>query len=172
MNRELLLLGLLHRQEMHGYELQEFINTRLSSCTDMKKATAYYLLKKMEAEGWLVQETTQEGNRPPRQVYSLTEAGERAFQRLLREHLAAYHPAYLQDDISLAFLDTLPVEEARQLLSERRAILQSKVESANQLAAHPGSLALVLEHWRHHLNAELAWLDSVLERLATPDTTP
>ncbi|GAB4529093.1 MAG: PadR family transcriptional regulator [Anaerolineales bacterium] len=168
MNRELLLLGLLHQQEMHGYELHEFINTRLNSCTDMKKATAYYLLKKMENDGWLAQETLKEGNRPPRQIYHLTPEGERTFQRLLREHLAAHHPTYLQDDIGLAFLDTLPQAEARQLLIQRRAGLQVELDRASALPAHQGSLGMVMAHWRHHLTSELQWLDEVLAHL--PET--
>ncbi len=165
MNRELLLLGLLRQQERHGYELHEFINTRLTSCTDMKKSTAYYLLKKMEARGWLTQESARQGNRPPRQVYRLTQAGEAAFQRMLREHLARHHLVYLPDDIGLAFLDALPAEEARALLRKRRAHLEAALQRALQVPDRPDNPTLVLEHWRHHLQSELDWLDSLLERL-------
>ncbi len=170
MHRELLLLGLLRRQHMHGYELHEFINTRLPTCTNLKKPTAYYLLKKMERNGWLTQETQQEGNRPPRQVYRITEAGEAAFQRLLREHLATHTPTMFSDDISLAFLDALPRHEAVTLLAQRRAQMQTTLEHALSAPPHTNSPALVLEHWVHHLRSELAWMDVLLERLSTPET--
>jgi DNA-binding PadR family transcriptional regulator len=47
MDRQLLLLGLLRRQEMHGYQLNEFIEEKMHSCIDLKKPTAYYLLDKL-----------------------------------------------------------------------------------------------------------------------------
>jgi len=42
--RELLLLGLLRKREMHGYQLSEFLETHLAIFFDIKKATAYNLL--------------------------------------------------------------------------------------------------------------------------------
>ncbi len=120
MERELLLLGLLRQQDMHGYQLYEFIEQSLSACTDIKKSTAYYLLNKMAADGWITEEQVQEGNRPPRRVYSLTPTGEAEYQRLLRANLAEFYPIYFPGDIGLAFIDDLPDEEALALLKQRR----------------------------------------------------
>ena len=47
MDDKLLLLGILRRQEMHGYQLFEFIDRDLAACTNLKKPTAYYLLNRM-----------------------------------------------------------------------------------------------------------------------------
>ena len=46
--RELLLLGVLRKREMHGYQLSEFLEAHLGMFFDLKKATAYNLLRKME----------------------------------------------------------------------------------------------------------------------------
>lgn len=168
MDRELLLLGILREQEMHGYELHEFIDKNLASCTDMKKSTAYYLLKKMEEAGLISQETRQEGNRPPRQVYHLTPAGEAEFQRLLRQNLAHYSTAYFTGDIGLVFLDQLEPEEARSLLNSRRTELADELAAAERIPSHPNrprSLQLVFDHLVHHLRAELAWTDSLINRI-------
>jgi len=165
MDRELLLLGILREQEMHGYELHEFIDKNLASCTDMKKATAYYLLRKMEEAGLIAQEVQQEGNRPPRQVYHLTDAGEVAFQRLLRENLAQHAKTYFRDDIGLVFLDRLPPEEARSLLAGRRTALAEALSAAEDIPDREGSLQLVFDHLRLHLRAELDWTDLILRRL-------
>ena len=61
MEKKLLLLGLLRRQEMHGYQLNEFIDNNLALCTDLKKPTAYYLLDQMSKDGWISAEAEQEG---------------------------------------------------------------------------------------------------------------
>lgn len=165
MERELLLLGLLRREDMHGYQLAEFINQNMVSCVDLKKPTAYYLLDKMAGAGWITQTEEQEGNRPPRHVYQLTAEGEKAFQRLLRDNLAAYHPARFTDDIGLAFLDALEPGEARALLQQRRASLAEELKTAQDAPPHAGSMQFVVEHLRNHLAAEISWLDDIIDRL-------
>lgn len=165
MDRKLLLLGLLRRQEMHGYQLYEFIERDLAVCTDIKKSTAYYLLNKMAEEGWIEEQLEQDGNRPPRRVYRLTPAGETRFQRALRENLAAHEPAYFSGDIGLAFMDDLPREEALSLLRQRRMALSEALEATQTTPGHPGSMQLVLDHRLHHQRAELNWMDGLLAEL-------
>jgi DNA-binding PadR family transcriptional regulator len=164
MDRELLLLGLLRHQDMHGYELHEFIQSNLTSCIAMKKATAYYTLDKLEAQGWVRSEVMQEGNRPPRKVYQITPAGEAEYQRLLRQNLATYSPAVFAGDIGLLFLDGLPASEARALLQQRREQLAGALAEAQAAPTHRGSMQLVIEHQILHLEAELDWLTGLIER--------
>lgn len=165
MDKKLLLLGLLRRQEMHGYQLNEFIDTNLALCTDLKKPTAYYLLDQMSKDGWISAETVQEGHRPPRKVYRLTEPGETAFQRLLRENLSAYLPADFPGDLGLAFLDELSPAEARPLLEAQKAQAAARLAQMRAIPGHAGSLGLIFAHQIHHLEAELAWLEHVFAEL-------
>jgi DNA-binding PadR family transcriptional regulator len=163
--RELLLLGLLREQAMHGYQLLEFIDTQMSTCVDLKKPTAYFLLEKMTAAGWIRFEQGQEGHRPPRRVYTLTPAGEVAFQKLLRENLGSYQPARFASDIGLAFVDTLPADEALALLRQRRTAAQELLAIVQAAPEHPGGAQLMIEHQVHHLASELSWLDGVIEHM-------
>jgi DNA-binding PadR family transcriptional regulator len=165
MDNRLLLLGLLRRQEMHGYQLNEFIDRELAFCTDLKKPTAYFLLNKMTAEGWISEEQRETGNRPPRRVYRLTPEGEAAFQRLLRENLASYSPARFSGDMGLAFIDALEPQEALILFGQRRATLAQALENARSTPAHAGSPQWVVDHQRRHLACELEWMDEVMKRL-------
>ena len=171
MDRELLLLGLLRHGGLHGYRLNEFINRDLAYCTDLKKPTAYHLLGKMAERGWIIEtDEQQEGNRPPRRVFQITEAGEAMFQTLLRENLAAHTPTRFTGDIGIAFMDALPPEEQAALLAERRAGLTAELESLQHTPenAHRGSLALLITHQIRHLTAELAWLDEIAAHLNDP----
>ena len=165
MDRELLLLGVLRRHGMHGYQVHEFIDRYLASCTDLKKPTAYFLLDKMAKAGWITYEQVQEGHRPPRRVYQLTAQGEAEYQRLLRENLAGYVPAYFVSDIGLAFLDELPAAEAAGRLRQRRALIAAELETAQAAPPHPGSLQWLVEHRTRHLRAELDWIDDIVARL-------
>ena len=68
----------------------------------------------------------------------------------------------------LAFLDEIAPAEALPLLQQRRSALAEELASTLAAPAHTGSVQLVLEHQRHHLSAELAWLDGV-HRKTTSD---
>jgi DNA-binding PadR family transcriptional regulator len=165
MERELLLLGLLHQEEMHGYQLHDIIESYLDACVDLKKSTAYYLLDRLAQEGLVSQSEERVGNRPRRRVYRLTPAGEARFQELLRENLAGYLPAVFGSMVGLAFLDQVDPAEAGQLLQQRRAALAAALDKARATPAHPGSMQYIIDHQVAHLEAELAWLDSVLAGL-------
>jgi DNA-binding PadR family transcriptional regulator len=164
MERELLLLGLLRSQDMHGYQLHEAIDSHLGMGVQLTKPTAYRLLSNMAEDGWVTFREEQEGNRPPRRVYAITPKGEVAFQRLLRENLVNYEPSDFTCHIGLAFLDELAPEEAVPLLHSRRAGMEELLESTRAHGEHPGSLQLMLERQVHLLAAELDWLDTVIAR--------
>lgn len=163
--RELLLLGLLRRQEMHGYQINEFLLGELAICADIKKPTAYYLLKKMAEQGWIAESSEQEGSRPPRRVYRVTSQGEQTFQRLLRETLPAYTPTYFENDLPLAYLDELPPAEARVLLEQRRQRIRQAQNNLENAPPHAGSAQWMIEHQRRHLALEAELLDEILSKL-------
>jgi DNA-binding PadR family transcriptional regulator len=161
-SRELLLLGLLRHQDMHGYQLNEFLLGQLAACTDIKKPTAYYMLKKMAEKGWIAETIQQDGNRPPRHVYRITPQGEAVFQSMLRTMLPNYTPTYFEGDLPLAFLDELPAQEAQTLLQTRRIHLLKIQTELENTPPHSGSVQWLIEHQRRHLQTELTLLDEIL----------
>jgi DNA-binding PadR family transcriptional regulator len=162
MERELLLLGFLRRENMHGYKLNEFIERDMAACTDLKKPTAYFLLDKMAKQGWISMRETREGNRPPRRVYRVTAKGEAEYQKMLRENLAAFIATKFPGDVGLGFADDLAASDVLPLLAERRTALIAKVDELNAVPEHSGSLQLIVSHQQFHLEAELRWLDQVI----------
>lgn len=170
MYRELLLLGVLRQRQMHGYELHEFINRDLAFCTDIKKPTAYHLLQKMAEQGWIVEipESNPPTNRPPRTVYQLTDKGESVFLDHLRTNLATYAPSYFNGDVGIAFIEALPAEEACSLLEQRKIDLQHALQAISHPHAEAhgkGGMFLIIEHQKRHLQAELDWLDTVIQHI-------
>ncbi len=165
MERELLLLGLLRRQDMHGYELYDFIESYMQACTDIKKSTAYYLLDKLAKNGFVDETKEQSGNRPVRTVYKITPNGEQHFQALLRENLKSHTPTQFTDIVGLAFLDAIPNEEAIPLLKQRQQYLVDELTKAEAAPLHPGSFQYIISHQIAHLSAEISWLESVIAAL-------
>jgi DNA-binding PadR family transcriptional regulator len=164
MERKLLLLGLLHAQEMYGYQLNDVIEAHLGKSVDLKKPTVYKLLNQMADDGWLGYRDEQTGNRPPRRVYIITVGGKDAFKQLLRQSVADYKPINYLDNISLAFLDFLPAQEVVELLRQRHAAVEKISQSEYYSAEHTGSMQLMIEYQTRHLATELRWLDDVIQR--------
>jgi DNA-binding PadR family transcriptional regulator len=166
MEKELLLLGLLRGQDMHGYQLAEIIAHNLSTCTDLKKSTAYFLLEKMCKTGWIKYENAQSGHRPMRRVYHITQEGEKVFQQLLRENLATYSRPFFPNDVGLAFLDNLDPSEIYALTLQKRANVEiQRQELAAAALYHPGFTHWMLDHQIQHMENELAWLDELIRHL-------
>lgn len=165
MERELILLGLLKREEMHGYQLHEFIDNTMQTCVDIKKPTAYYLLDKMTQQGFISRTDEKAGNRPTRHVYRLTPLGEKRFQTLLRKNLGNYRQNRYPNNTGILFLEELPTDEAIKLLTKRYSVIQSKLEEAKAAPPHSGSMQFVIDHQITMLDAELSWLGSVIDHL-------
>ncbi len=167
MERKLLLLGMLRMQEMYGYQLNEFIDQHLRAGVKLKKPTAYKLLNGMAKDGWVTYREEKIGNRPARRVYDITPQGETAFQKILRESLADYQPTEFSGDISLAFLDLIPAQEALSLLQKRRSIIESLQQSIDAHGHGHGGYSLMIEHQARHLATELEWVDEIISRITT-----
>jgi DNA-binding PadR family transcriptional regulator len=171
-DRELLLLGILRREAMHGYRLVEIVETELRACTDLKKPTAYFLLGKLARAGMVTRTRTREGKRPPKWVYRLTPKGEETFQALLRKNLGTFSAPKYPGSAGLAFVDVLPLEEVRLLLTQRIAALEAYASQAEVLGNAAEHAGLVVSHERAHLHAELVWLkDQLSKRLGRAGST-
>lgn len=165
--RALLLLGLLKTQHSHGYQLHEFIERNLSRVADLKKPTAYAALDRLCAEGLVDVQQEQHGNRPPRKVYSITEAGSARFLALLRESLRAVDDLRGARDVALSFLDELPLAEAIAALEERLVTRRAELATLEEHAPrHLGlGVSLAVDHVVALTRADVAWLEGALERL-------
>jgi len=165
MERQLLLLGLLLGEKMHGYQLNMYLKHALGFCTDLKKSTAYYTLEKLENDGYVRKEVEREGRRPERRVYEITEKGKSHFFDLLRSHLSEFTRTYYGDDVGIAFMDQITTVEARLLLAQKREKVQAVLREFRELPEHGGNWRHLVNHNIAHLEAELNWLEGILTEL-------
>lgn len=162
---ELLLLGLLDQQSMHGYRLTEFLEHRLETISNLTRPTAYRLLEKLYRQGLVERVAEREGHRPERMVYQIAPNGRLRLELLLREQLAATPTVYYEGNVALLFTDRLPIAERDALLARRRhSVAEQRERIAADASAHrlESSPRLVLEHDLAHLDAELTWLDRLI----------
>ncbi|MGH7861559.1 MAG: PadR family transcriptional regulator [Candidatus Dormibacteraceae bacterium] len=167
-SNELLLLGLLDQQDMHGYKLHELLEHQLHFISDLKRSTAYRLLEDLLRRGLVERESEREGRRPERMVYHITPAGQARFQKLLREQLASAQPVFHSGNVALLFSDRIPRDERLALLDRRQAgVAEQRQVMASVVAAHSAGTAvrLTMEHDLAHLETEVAWLSSIITGL-------
>ena len=183
MHKLLLLLGLLLRGPLHGYELHRIVRAHGELYADLKKGNLYYLLERLASEGDLkVQaEPGTRGARGERLIYELTDQGRARFNTLLPEVLLTYEPAHTGVDTAVVFLASLPPANGLHLLEERRRIVaERRAAVAAELAplGESNPLALIAgDHMLTLIDAELAWIDRSLAYLhkrgwADPPGTP
>lgn len=176
-DRQLLLLGLLRTQEMHGYQINQFLEEHLDFMANLKPSTAYYALDKMAEAGLVRTFSEQEGNRPTRQVYAITEAGEVHFQALLRQNLARYETRDSGDDIGVSYLSELPKADAVGLLAQKQAQIAGLLVRVKTVEAHVSptdAIHLTLKRAIMQFQADLDWLEQVqrwLDQYQSNDST-
>jgi len=168
-DKVLLLMGILHRQKAHGYELSGLLGMP-GIPISIGRANIYQLLGKLESEGWIGFREERQGNRPPRRVYSLTPRGQHEFRRRLRARLAGHVPSDHPDAVSLNFLDLLPRKESRELLRERFHHLQDRIGTLREVSTetrrrHPG-----IDYIVRQTEFEADWLRNMLETLEHKET--
>lgn len=166
-DRALLLLGVLMGQDQHGYQINEFIERALCRVTTMKKPTAYALLDRLAAGGFVSVSREQSGNRPPRKVYSITPEGRALFSELLRESISNTSKVIDEGDIGLMLLSYLDREEAIRGLQQRLASLDALLAERPNVPPHGSKISvdLALDHLRAIRLADRAWLATTIERL-------
>jgi DNA-binding PadR family transcriptional regulator len=163
--KKLLILGVLLSHDMHGYQLNEMLQKSPSTPIALKKSNTYRLLNKMEQDGWVTYIEEQEGNRPQRQTYTVTETGKAAFYDLLRENLAAPPSPEFPGVVGLDFLYMLPVEESVSLLKQRLQAVTAQFEKLDGLEVEIRRTHLAAAYLHTYYAREIQWLDELIQRL-------
>lgn len=164
-DKTLLLLGILRSHQIHGYELHALLSSPVVPI-QIGKANAYQLLNQFEERGWTTAHEENEGNRPPRRVYSLTSIGEEVFEKLLCERLAVHIPTIHADAISLNFLSLLPTAEVVALLSRRLDIMQQRLDELHEQVIDDAETHYGVDYLLKHARFERDWLVELIDKLA------
>ena len=179
MTVRLVILGLLRKAPLYGYEIKQIIEEHMSDWTSIAFGSIYFALDKMAEEGFVEKVSVEkEGKRPSRSVYQITQAGRAEFLRLLREGWQDVERQYYSLDVCLFFLDALPPEEILAFLRARQSALR---ETLRHIESHrdeemtnpeiPPVARAIFEHSLAHTRAELSWVTDLLEKMETSALT-
>jgi DNA-binding PadR family transcriptional regulator len=187
MYKELMLLGLLAQRPMYGQQIRGVIEVHHDAFASfIKKPTMYYQLDRLVSEGLLeVRSEVVEAPGPgmahedialrEREVYYITESGQKRFTHLLREALQTYEPGPSVIDAAVFFLDQIAPREAVLLLQARRErLVHARTQVAEQIASlreQDRAHVIANDHAITLLDAEIGWLERTIAQLSMPRTT-
>jgi DNA-binding PadR family transcriptional regulator len=129
----LAVLSLLLERPMHPYEMKVLMQERgHDRVIKIKGASVYDAVERLNRLGFIQPlETSREGRRPERTVYSLTEAGREELLEWLRELISRPVAEYPQFGAALAFMAGVGNEkEVVALLNWRAVALQAEIAAA------------------------------------------
>jgi DNA-binding PadR family transcriptional regulator len=171
------ILGFLQYKSFSGYDLKKAFDTSVNHFWPADQSQIYRTLSQMADEGWVEMQVVAQEDRPDRKEYSITAAGREELHRWLRTPVPheGHRMAAL---IQVFFAGQLPDEEIVPIFERAAAELR---DALAQYEAIPGQIdeyiamvdsprevffwMLTLECGVQMAEAQLNWLESVIERL-------
>ena len=171
------LLGLLRLGSRHGYELAPYFASdgTLGLVCTLGVSRLYAILHALEELGLVHAESSVISGGPPRKVFSLTEAGQEAFQQWLDRPIRQLR-LIRQDFLLKLYFSRQLADSGTAHLVERQVAASRTV--ADELAARaeaeaPGSFAaLVYESRLAMAHATIAWLETERDRVTPAPPAP
>jgi DNA-binding PadR family transcriptional regulator len=136
----LAVLALLFERPMHPYEMAATLKSRHKhESIKLRYGSLYTVIELLTERGFIgARETSRDGKRPERTVYTLLPAGRDELREWMRELIAEPAKEFPQFEAALSLLPVLPPEEAVALLRSRAVRLAGTFA---QLGAHLSYIA-------------------------------
>jgi DNA-binding PadR family transcriptional regulator len=168
----MVLLALLMEAPMHPYRMQQTIKERGQDqlVNVAQRNSVYQALDRLVRDGLARPAgTTRDPGRPERTVYQITDEGAATMRRWLVAMLPTPAREFPEFPAALAFLAILEPAEVGKLLTARSREVEQRLATVIGQAP-PGLPRLFLiedEYRAAMLRAELAWLATIIDDLAT-----
>lgn len=163
---------------MHGYELRKQLGQRLGFFWTVSFGSLYPTLRRLERRGAVEKIFPSPQTSRRKQVYRITESGEREFLEQLSE--GSDGPEGDKFPLRLAFFGYLRPETRIRLLERRKVYLEDKLEQgrrslrrANGARSDRYTLSL-MRHGMQITEADIAWLEGLIaaERASLTEQGP
>lgn len=166
---DLIVLGMLKKEPMSAYDIQKLVEYRnISKWVKISTPSIYKKAIQLEEKGLIRGETVKEGKMPEKAVYSLTEAGEAEFERLMFEIASKPISIFLDFNAVIVNLDSLPLEKQKECISEiednvktLKAYLEENIAEKEKKPNIPATGIAVLHQQFVLVEAIETWINSL-----------
>ncbi|MGK2932110.1 MAG: PadR family transcriptional regulator [Solirubrobacterales bacterium] len=176
----LVVLSMLAERPMHPYGMVQLLTQRekTSIVNISQRNSLYQVINRLVASGLVAVESTERSeSRPDRTVYRITDSGTTTVRLWLRQMIAGDKAEFPEFVAALSTIALIAPSEVQAGLTERMSRLESQRDTMAAALATATSMQLPYlfsldEDYRlTMLTAEIAWVRSVLDKLAAGELT-
>lgn len=166
---DLIVLGMLKKESLSAYDIHKLVEYRnISRWVKISTPSIYKKVIQLEEKGYIISNTVKEGKMPEKAVYSLTEAGEKEFEKLMLGISSQPIHIFLDFNAVIVNLHSLPPDKQQQCLSDIEKnvkALKTYLEDNIHLKEHapeiPETGMAVLQQQLILAQAIETWIDSL-----------
>ena len=166
---DLIVLGMLKKEPMSAYDIQKLVEYRnISRWVKISTPSVYKKAIQLEEKGFIKADIIKTGKMPEKTVYTLTDAGEKEFERLMFEIAAKPIHIFLDFNAVIVNLDSLPYEKQRACVAEiqenintLKAYLEENIKEKECEPSIPATGMAVLRQQYILAEAIQTWINSL-----------
>ncbi|MDE7327937.1 MAG: PadR family transcriptional regulator [Lachnospiraceae bacterium] len=165
---DLIVLGMLKKKPMSAYDIQKLVEYRnISKWVKISTPSIYKKTIQLEEKGLVKSTIVKEGKMPEKAIYSLTETGEKEFERLMMKIAADPIHIFLDFNAVIVNLDSLPPETRKSCVADieknvkqLKAYLEENIREKENLPEIPATGMAVLRQQLVLAQAIETWISS------------
>ncbi|WP_270814588.1 PadR family transcriptional regulator [Hungatella effluvii] len=116
---DLIVLGILKRESLSAYDIQKLVEYRnISKWVKISTPSIYKKVIQLEEKGLIKGNIVKEGKMPEKAIYSLTDTGEKEFEKLMNEIASQPIHFFLDFNAVIVNLSSLSPEGQKSCLKE------------------------------------------------------
>ena len=166
---DLIVLGMLKKEPMRAYDIQKLVEYRnISKWVKISTPSIYKKTVQLEKKGFVKGSIVKEGKMPEKVIYSLTDAGQEEFEKLMLEIAAKPIRIFLDFNAVIVNLDSLSSENRKlcidsieENIKELKSYLEQNIHEKENLPEIPATGMAVLRQQFVLAEAIEKWIDSV-----------
>lgn len=170
---DLIVLGILKKESLSAYDIQKIVEYRnLSKWVKISTPSIYKKVIQLEKKGLINSSRIKEGKMPDKAVYSLTEEGEKEFEKLMLDISTKPIHFFLDFNAVIVNLESLSPEKQKCCLADIEnniKILKTNLEENLALKMTDSDIPevgmAVLQQQLVLAKAIEAWIDSLKETI-------
>ncbi|MCB6201674.1 PadR family transcriptional regulator [Extibacter muris] len=170
---DLIVLGMLKDDALSAYDIQKLVEYRnISKWVKISTPSIYKKVIQLEEKGYVKSSIVKEGKMPEKAVYSLTEAGEEEFVRLMSDISSKPVRIFLDFNAVVVNIDKLPAQNRNLCLTQieenvksLKAYLEENIDMKENNARIPETGKAVLQQQYILVQTIEIWIASLKENI-------
>lgn len=174
---DLIVLGILKKESLSAYDIQKLVEYRnISRWVKISTPSIYKKVIQLENKGYITGSIVKEGKMPEKAVYTLTDAGEVEFEKLMMEIASKPVQIFLDFNAVIVNLSSLTDEKQQACLTDienQVKVLKSYIEeniSLKENVPEVPEIGMAVLQQQYVLAQSIeAWIRSLKEKLNKMD---